>query len=454
MSENDIARAVPHSLEAEQSVIGALLRDNDAIDRIADLRAEHFYRGDHRTIFATIAQMLEAGEPADVLTVADKLRGREVDAAYLHAMESATPSSANIGRYAAVVIERAQRRGILALASDAEAMAMGDHEQSATVLIDRLQGQLERLAETQTRSDPVRVADDLGRYIDEIERRRVGGSKAIPTGFSDLDRMLSGGIRRGEVVLIAARPKIGKTALALSIARHAAADHSVLLLEMEMPKTQIHDRNAAAIGRIDLQRLLNPSELDDDDWKRLTIATSRLADLNLFIDDQAGLRLIDVRMKARGVKRRAGLDLLVIDYLQLMEADGDNRNAQIESLTRGIKTLAKELDIGVLLLSQLNRQLESRTNKRPVPSDLRDSGSIEQDCDAAIFLYRDEVYDEHSPDKGIVEANVGLNRQGRTGTIGLAYIGEQTRFENLEAGREFGRKPDGKRPAPRFSMVD
>jgi replicative DNA helicase len=259
--------------------------------------------------------------------------------------------------------------------------------------------------------------------------------------------MLSGGIRRGEVVLIAARPKVGKTGLALAIARNVAESANVLLLEMEMPRAQLHDRNMAALARVSLSRLLDPNRMDSDDWNRITAALGRMERMGLFVDDKAGLRMIDVRNKARRVKRRHGLDLLVIDYLQLMEADGDNRNAQIESITRGIKSLAKELNIGVLLLSQLNREVEKRQDKRPLPSDLRDSGSIEQDCDVGLFLYRDEIYREDSPDAGIVEVNIGLNRHGSTGTVGLAYIGDQARFESLPHGTVFGRaRRDERRP--------
>lgn len=446
---HDIARAVPHSIEAEQSVLGALLRDNDAIDRIPALRAGHFYRGDHRTIFSTITAMIADGEPADVLTVADKLRGRDVDVAYLHAIESDTPSSANVAKYAQIVLERAQRRGLLAIASEAEEMALSEKDESAAALIDTLQSRLEKLGESQQRGEPTLVADDLGAYLDELERRREGGTKAIPTGFADIDRMLSGGIRRGEVVVLAARPKIGKTGLALAIARHVAIEHSVLVLEMEMPKTQIHDRNMAALARVNLGKLLDPRGLSDQDYTRITAATSKLCELNLHIDDQAGLRMLDVRSKARGVKRRAGLDLLVLDYLQLMEGDGENRNEQIAGITRSIKTLAKELDIGVLMLSQLNRDCERRTDKRPLPSDLRDSGGIEQDCDAALLLYRDEVYNPDSADRGIVEVNIALNRQGETGTVGLLFAGDQMRFSNLAPDVQFGR-----RQSVRYSLQD
>lgn len=443
---DDMRGAIPYSLSAEQSVIGGLLLDNDAIDRCVDLRAEHFFRGEHRAIFAEIVRMIEAGKPADPLTLADALPDLGIE--FVTEIALNTPSAANIGRYAEIVRERAQRRGLLALSSDLVSMVMAEKAQEAPQIIESAQGKLDKLAESATKSEPVAVADDLGAYVDEMERRREGGVRAIPTGFPDLDEMLSGGIRRGEVVLIAARPKVGKTALALAVARNVAVDHAVLVLEMEMPRMQLHDRNCAALGRINLSQLLNPGRMTDDEWSRFTLAIQKASDLNLFVDDQAGLRMLDVRNKARMVKRKHGLDLLVIDYLQLMEADGDNRNAQIETITRGIKALAKELNIGVLLLSQLNREVERRADKRPLPSDLRDSGSIEQDCDVALFMYRDEVYDQNTPDKGIVEVHVGLNRQGATGTIGLSYIGEQTRYESLAKGYEFGRRA---RPEPKYS---
>jgi replicative DNA helicase len=212
------------------------------------------------------------------------------------------------------------------------------------------------------------------------------------------------------------------------------------MLSLEMPKAQLHDRNVAVLGGIELGKVIDPRRLEDDDWAQVTAAIGRMERLALYLDDQGGLRLMDVRMKARAVKRRHGLDLLVIDYLQLMDGTGDNRNAQIEGITRGLKALAKEMQIGIILLSQLNRALESRPNKRPMPSDLRDSGAIEQDCDAALFLYRDEIYNEHSVDRGICEVNVGLIRQGEPGTVGLTYIANQTRFKNLEQGRVFGQQ--------------
>lgn len=429
-----------YNLEAEQSVLGALLIDNDAYDRMGDLRAEHFYRADHQQVFKLICQGIEAGQPVDVITLSDKLP-ESVSLVYLHDLASNTPSSANIIRYADLVRAAAQRRALAAMASE-----IAEETQSANdpaQIIDKAQACLESIAEQRVKSDPIKARDDMLRYIEELQKRSNGeGVKAIPTGFADLDKKMMGGIRRGELWIVAARPKMGKSAFSFNLALNAARDYSVLILSMEMPRDQIHDRNVATLGKIPLPHIIDPREMQDDEWPRLTAAVGQLEQMNLFIDDQGALRLMDVRMKARQVKRRHGLDLLVIDYLQLMDGEGDSRNAQIESITRGLKALAKEMGIGIVLLSQLNRSLEQRPNKRPMPSDLRDSGAIEQDCDGALFLYRDEVYNENSMDKGICEVNVGLIRQGEPGTVGLAYIGHQTRFENLASGREFGRRPE------------
>lgn len=425
------------NLSAEQSVLGALLIDNDAIDRMGDLRAEHFYRGDHRTMFAEITRQIGAGKACDVISLHEGIGDRVDDSlAYAHQLTSNTPSSANIGRYAGIVRDKALKRGLVAAGRQFVEMAESSIEEGR-VLVDRAGSMLERLAEAQVRQEPVRAAEEMSDYIEELERRiEGGGAKPISTGFPDVDKRLSGGVRRGELIVVAARPKMGKTAFAQNVSNNVSIEHSALFLSMEMPKKQLHDRNIASLGRVALSRLLQPADLQNADWSGITHAIQKLTDMNLYVDDQPALRLLDVRMKAKQVKRRHGLDLLVIDYLQLMEGEGDNRNSQIEGITRGLKSLAKELDIGIVLLSQLNRKLEERPNKRPMPADLRDSGAIEQDADAVIFLYRDEVYNPDSPDKGVCEVNVALCRQGEPGTAGLAYIGEQTRFESLATGWE------------------
>ncbi|WP_082493655.1 replicative DNA helicase [Massilia sp. Leaf139] len=424
----------PHSIEAEQSVIGALLRDNDAVDRMGDLRAEHFFLGDHATIFRELMRNLAAGRSCDVISLGDALGAKVASGMqYLNAMAQSTPSAANIGRYAGIVRDKAIKRGLIQFGRDVVEAATNSAS-DATTLLDQASSALEKLALARTRVEPALAADELTAHVEEIERRMAGTVKAISTGYEAVDDKLNGGIRRGELVVLAARPKMGKTAFALNIASNAAVDHSVLVLSMEMPKSQLHDRNLAVQGRIPLEHLLKPWMMTDTDWAGLTHAAQKISAMRLHQDDQGGLRLLDVRMKAKGVKRKHGLDLLIVDYLQLMEGDGDNRNAQIEGITRGLKSLAKELDIGIVLLSQLNRKLEERPNKRPMPADLRDSGAIEQDADAVVFLYRDEVYNPDSPEKGVCEVDVALCRQGAPGRAALAYIGEQTRFESLARG--------------------
>jgi replicative DNA helicase len=348
-------------------------------------------------------------------------------------MAQSAPSSAHIGRHAAIVRDKAIKRGLIRFGREVAEAAAGSPDESAA-LVDQASSALEKLAQARTRIEPVRAADELAAHVEEIERRMDGKVKALSTGYPDLDKKLSGGLRGGDLIVLAGRPKMGKTALAVNIACNVAADHPVLIQSMEMPKAQLHDRNLASLGRIPLPHLLQPSEMTDEDWSGLTHASVKIATMQLYMDDQGGLRLIDIRMKAKGVKRKHGLKLLIIDYLQLMEGDGDNRNAQIEGITRGLKALAKELDIAIILLSQLNRKLEERPNKRPIPSDLRDSGSIEQDADAVVFVYRDEVYNPDSPDIGVCEVDVALCRQGAPGRVALTYIGEQVRFETLTRG--------------------
>lgn len=435
----------PYALESEQSILGGLLQDNDAIDRVGALRAEHFYRADHKALFTLISQMIVAGVGADVVTVYDRLAAVDpsgADLGYLHSLSQNTPSTANIHRYAETVIERAQCRGLLHIAAEVTEQASEVGREKAAVLIDRAQSKLEALAEQRAAQEPILAADGLRAYLDLLEQRSEGaGAHCISTGFDDLDRALSGGFRRGELIVVAGRPKMGKTALAMAFARHAAIDHSALMLSMEMPIHQLQDRNFAALDGPSMSRLLTMKDLDNTEWAQITAAAARIEKLNLSLDDQGGLRLMDVRNKARQVKRKRGLDLLVIDYLQLMDGDGDNRNAQIEAITRGLKSLAKDLDVAVVLLSQLNRNLESRPNKRPQPSDLRDSGSIEQDCDTLIFVYRDEVYNPDTVDQGIAEIIVALSRQGAPGRVGLRYDGPHTRFRDLVPGTLYGQGP-------------
>jgi replicative DNA helicase len=436
MSANDIERAVPHSVEHEQSVLGALLIDNDSIDRIGDLRAEHFYRGDHRSIFAQIVKMIESGIGADVITLFERLQaeGRS-DAVgglkYLNDIAQGTASSVNIARYAEIVRDRAQKRGLLAVASEIQD-SVGATPESAGVLIDRASSRLEALGEATIKREPKLAAQGLADHISALERRSTGSDRVIKTGLDDIDRQLNGGLRPGWLVILAARPGMGKTALALNIATHVAIDHSALFLSMEMPESELHDRNLAALGRIPLDTVMKSPEDDNDYWNRVTAATMKIKDLNLYIDDQAALRMLDVRAKARLVKRKAGLDVIIVDYLQLMTGDGANRNAEIEGISRGLKALAKELNVAIIALAQLNRKSEERANKLPMLSDLRDSGSIEQDADAVLFIHREQVANPDAGDQwfGFAQVRFAKFRHGRTGDVALTYRGEFMKFEN------------------------
>ncbi|PZX29443.1 replicative DNA helicase [Cupriavidus phytorum] len=429
---------VPHSIEAEQAVLGGLLLDNDAVDRLDGLQRAHFYRADHGVVFDQIIELVASGAGADSITVYERLAAKGQaehigGLGYLTDLAVRTPSSANISRYASIIRDRAIKRQLLTLSSDVPTMVMGADE--ARVLVDRVQSRLELMAQERVKSEPVRAADDLGNYFDQLQAEAEGTVRAIPTGFRDLDEKLGGGLRGGELVIVAGRPAMGKTAFALNVSNNVARDYASLVLSMEMPKAQLHQRNVAMLGRIPLGRLRQPDSMADEHWNNLTAATAKIAELNLFMDDQPALTLLEVRSKARIVKRRHGLNLLVVDYLGLMTGGpSENRNQEVGSYSRGLKALAKELDIPIIALAQLNRGLESRPNKRPTMGDLRDSGEIEQDADIIMFLYRDEVYNPDSQAKGICEVLIEKQRQGETGMVPLSYQGEFTLFGDLARG--------------------
>jgi len=437
MNNQDLFEKRLVAFEHEQSVLGALLRLNRSIDQLSDLREEDFHDGQHRIIFRAMVQMIAANKPADVVTVFGHLQeqGKNVEMTYLNALLQAMPSAANIAYYAGIVRDRAVKRGLLAAIGEITEAAYNSADDGPTQ-VDAARTRLEALGRANVSGEPEHAIESLSHHLLRLDEEFNGAtSPAIATGFTDLDVALNGGPRRGNLWVLAARPKMGKTALALNIANHVAVNGVAAVLSMEMSKGELHNRNLASIGRIDLNHLNSPKLLTTDDWNSLTSTTQKMAKMGLYLDDQGALTLLQVRGKAMQIKRKAGgLDLLVIDYLQLMAGPGDNRNAQIEAITRGLKALAKELDCVVLLLSQLNRNLEQRPNKRPQPSDLRDSGSIEQDADLASFLYRDEVYNQESPDKGIAELNIALNRQGASGKVNMVYLGQFTRFEDVARG--------------------
>lgn len=423
----------PHSTEAEHSVLGSLLLDASACDQISALRPEHFYTESHRLIFAEITTMLAAGKPADVVTVAESLEARGLSErtgglAYLGEIAQNTPSAANAGRYAQIVIDRATERQLLSAADSINATVRG-----AGTTVEKLmtaQAAVMAISEAAAPKQPRLICDALISTVETLEARAAGKVEAQPTGFADLDAQLSGGLRSGNLVIVAGRPGMGKTSLATNIGLHAAqAGKVVALLSMEMSEQEITDRLIAQIGRVSLADVI-AGRLEGESGDRMLTAVSQLRDIPLVLDDQGGLTLFDAVSKARSIRRRHGLDLLVIDYLQLMSGSGDNRNSELEQVTRGLKALAKELVIPIVLLSQLSRKCDEQ-RRRPVMSDLRDSGAIEQDADVIMFIYRDEVYNPDSFDKGTAEILVSKNRQGAPGVVRLMYRGAFTRFDDL-----------------------
>jgi replicative DNA helicase len=418
------------NVEAEQAVLGALLRDNDAMDRIPDLDAAHFYRGDHRTIFAEIRTQLAAGKRVDAITLAERLDGELFP--YLGQLHASAPSGAKIAYHAGIVIEKATKRALSALSIDLAADA--ESGKGSTECIAEAAAKLDAMAQRRTNTDMRRLSDTLTEYLTLLQDRMDGKIRPIATGFRHLDEMLDGGFERGTLTVIAGRPGTGKTAAALGICRNVSQNYSSGIFSMEMSMNQLNDRNISALAQVDISWLRKPGETREDEerWTAITSATIASRNLNMFIDDQTGLSVSAMRAKARKVKREHGLDLVFIDQLSFITgAKSEKSYEAMGEYTRGLIALAKELDLAVVLLAQLNRECEKRGDKRPIMSDLAMSGSIEQDAANIIFLYRDELYNEDSPDKGVCEWISVKQRQGQPGYVGLKYIASQTRFEDM-----------------------
>lgn len=426
-----------HSIDSEQSILGSLLMNPAAADCLGALKPEHFYNEANRAIYRRLIQMIGHGDPVDPVTVAEALDiAGETELtgglAYLGDLVMNTPSAKNAGRYAETVIGKALERQLLC-ASDAirEAVAgVGSSRDKLTAA----QSAVMSISEAVASKEPRRMRDILLSFVETMELRNAGEVAGIQTGLDKLDLMLPGGMKPGNLVIVAGRPGMGKTALALQFAIGTAqTGTTALVLSMEMSEGELTERMVANVGRVPLEAVIagtTGGEIGD----RIEGAIACLRDLPLLIDDQGGLTLFDVAAKARSVRRKHGLGLLMVDYLQLMTGEGASRNQQIEQISRGLKSLAKELQIPIVALSQLSRKSEDRANRHPILSDLRDSGAIEQDADAIIFVHRDEIYDDRSPNKGTAEIIIGKNRQGKTGTAWTAYIGEQVRFANLAHG--------------------
>lgn len=425
----------PQAIEAEQAVIGALLRDNGAVDWMGDLRPGHFLRHEHRTIFTEVLKQISAGASCDVISVGVALGDKIPDClGYLNAMAQSMPSAVNIGRHADLVRDRALMRALLAATSEMSELAFKPNGRSAAEVLDFAQGKLAVLAEKRAVQEPELAMSAMLTHIGVIERRVDGDYDGIPTGFESLDERLTGGPNRGALVILGARPSMGKTALALNIATNVARDRTVLVLSLEMPKGELLDRAVSALGSVPLSSILR-GDMQPREWDGFSAAQGKLQDMKLVLDDQPGLTLLDVRGKARAVKRKHGLDLLVIDYLQLMQGTNpnDSRNQQLEEISRGLKVLAKELGIVVLALSQLTRNAANKA--RPQLSDLRDSGAIEQDADIVMFVHRDEVDNPQTHLKGVADVFIAKNRQGRIDDVMLEYEGMYTRFHDTNRER-------------------
>ena len=445
MADIDLTRlkTPPHSPEAEFSVLGGLMLDNEAWTEVSErLTSDDFFRRDHRIVFRAIEMLAGESQPFDVVTVAERLEqtGELADVgglAMLGQLVEDTPSAANIVAYADIVRERAVMRDLIRAGTGIA--ERGYHPEGATTdqLLDQAEREVFQISDRQSRGrSTVRgIKDLLAGAVDRIDElyKSDNAITGVSTGFSDFDNMTSG-LQRSDLVIVAGRPSMGKTAFAVNIAENAAIRDRlpVAIFSMEMPGEQLAMRMMSSLGRIDQHRV-RTGKLQDDDWPRLTSAVGMLSEVKLFIDDAPGLSPSDLRARCRRIKREHGLGLVVVDYLQLMRLPGnsENRATEISEISRSLKTLAKELNVPVLALSQLNRSLEQRPNKRPVMSDLRESGAIEQDADVIVFIYRDEVYNEDSPDKGVAEIIIGKQRNGPIGTVRLTFLGQYTRFESF-----------------------
>lgn len=443
-------KAQPHALEAEQRIIGALLIDPEALEIIADLLVtEDFYDPRHRTLFEAILKLTAAQRPVDTVTVCEWLINHEQletvgGVSYPSSLANEASSSAGIRAYANIVRDKADIRRLIRAATDTLDTAYRPENRDAQGLIDEAQARIFALTENRQRgaSSFISAKQALLDVVDQIEAVAQSQSvvTGLPTGYADLDRDTSG-LHPGQLVIIAGRPSMGKTAFAMNIAEHVSCDQkkTVAVFSMEMPVHELMLRALASRSRVSQTRLRN-GNIQSSDWGRLNNGMGELSESLLYIDDSPALSPLELRSRARKLKKEHGLDLIVVDYLQLMQVPGSggNRVGEISEISRSLKTLAKELSIPVIALSQLNRGLENRTDKRPQMSDLRESGAIEQDADLILFLYREEVYKKEDQEiKGVAEVIIGKQRNGPIGTIRMTFNGEFTRFDNYAPDKAF-----------------
>jgi replicative DNA helicase len=442
----------PHSVEAEQSVLGGLLLDNSAWDRVGDVLTEKdFYRPDHGLIYRVIGKLVGENMPADVITVSESMKtqggGETIGIDYLNALAQSTPSASNIRGYAEIVRDRSVLRRLIQTSDNIAGSAFTPDGRSVQTILDEAESRILAIGEEGHRgkTDYFEIGPlltDVVKRIDELYHRQGPTDvTGVATSFIDLDRQTSG-LQKGDLVIIAGRPSMGKTSLAVNIAENVAIKEGlpVLIFSMEMGASQLASRILGSVGRIDQSRM-RTGKLNEDEWPKITEAISRLNEANIMIDESGALSSLELRARARRIARKFGtLGLIVIDYIQLMSGNsgisGENRATEISEISRSLKSLAKELQCPVIALSQLNRGLEQRPNKRPIMSDLRESGAIEQDADVILFIYRDEVYHpDTTPEKGIAEIIVAKQRNGPIGVIKMSWQGQYTKFDNLAHGQ-------------------
>lgn len=444
-------RVPPHNIEAEQAVIGAIFLEPEAFSTASErLIATDFYRANHQAIFSTMYKLFEKGEPIDVVTVTTSLANTDQleqsgGVTYLTDLASSVPTAANIDYYSKIVEEKSLLRRLIRSATDIVTNTF-EKEDAVEEVLDEAEKTILEVSGRKNAGAFKPIKDVLIDVYDNIEQLHNSDSDVtgIATGYRDLDRMTSG-FQRNDLIIIAARPSVGKTAFALNIAQNVAvnSDENVAIFSLEMGAEQLVQRMLCAEGNIDSQRL-RTGKLIDEDWKKLTMAMGSLSHSGVFIDDSPGIRVSDIRSKCRRLKQEHGLGMIIIDYLQLIsgsESSKDNRQQEVSEISRSLKGLARELEVPLIALSQLSRGVESRQDKRPMMSDLRESGSIEQDADIVGFLYRDDYYDQESEQQNIIEIILSKQRNGPTGTIELAFVKEYNKFVDLDHRYEAGDEP-------------
>jgi replicative DNA helicase len=432
----------PHSIEAEQSLLGGLMLDHKSWDKVADVvSADDFYRKDHRLIFAAIASLAEDTNPCDVVTVSEWLDNRsELESAggleYLASLANETPGAANARSYAKILRERSMLRALITAGNEISGAAFSSDGRTAAEIVDEAESLVFEIAEcgSRGRSGFKSLKQILPEAVDRIDvlHQSDGDITGISSGYNEFDK-LTAGLQGGDLIIVAGRPSMGKTTFAVNVAENAAIGAKVptAIFSMEMPSQQLAFRMISSLGRVD-QTHLRTGKFPDEDWSRINTAVQLMSEAPIFIDDTPGLSPTEIRARARRLQREHGLGLIVIDYLQLMAVPGskENRATEISEISRSLKALAKELSVPVIALSQLNRSVEQRTDKRPVMSDLRESGAIEQDADLIIFIYREEVYNQDTPRKGIADISIAKQRNGPIGDFPLTFVGRYTKFEN------------------------